>query len=149
MRPIPTFELVFFLMLVLLAAPFAVCFVSRALKQNSVVQILPRYIQRKAKTPIADSRCLGFSYLEFFNQSRYASMVMIPAAHLSFSFRASAAHCKNCSCVHLPAAMCAKRFLYSRRYAENTSSLFFLSAHTFEAPTILHDLPLVPNGRSQ
>ena len=58
-------------------------------------------------------------------------MVMIPAAHLSFSFRASAAHCKNCSCVHLPAAMCAKRFLYSRRYAENISSLFFLSAHTF------------------
>ena len=58
-------------------------------------------------------------------------MVMIPAAHLSFSFRASAAHCKNCSCVHLPAAMCAKRFLYSRRYAENASSLFFLSAHTF------------------
>ena len=27
--------------------------------------------------------------------------------------------------------MCAKRFLYSRRYAENTSSLFFRSAHTF------------------
>ena len=57
--------------------------------------------------------------------------------------------CKNCSCVHLPAAMCAKRFLYSRRYAENTSSLFFLSAHTFDAPTILHGLPFGPNGRSQ
>ena len=98
---------------------------------NSVVQILPRYIQRKAKTPIANVRCLGFSYLEFFSQSRYISMEIIPAEHLSFSFRASAAHCKNCSCVHLPAAMCAKRFLYSRRYAENTSSLFFLSAHTF------------------
>ena len=98
---------------------------------------------------IADGRCLGFSHLEFFSQSRYASMVMIPAAHLSFSFRASAAHRKNCSCVHLPAAMCAKRFLYSRRYAENTSSLFFLSAHTFDAPTILHGLPLGPNGRSQ
>ena len=39
-------------------------------RRNSDVQILPRYIQRKAKTPIADGRCLGFSYLEFFSQSK-------------------------------------------------------------------------------
>ena len=44
-------------------------------------------------------------YLEFFSQSRYISMEIIPAAHLSFSSRALAAHCKNYSCVHLPAAM--------------------------------------------